>query len=368
FLASQMEQAQLEQTSMDIIDSKEQAVFRASGTIIKFKGFLALYTDDTETDKDQAILPNVKEGEDLKLIEITSDQHFTQPPPKFSEASLVKALEEKGIGRPSTYAAILTKIEERKYVEKEARIYTPTELGVVVSDLLVDKFPDIINTEFTAKMEDDLDIIEEGNIVWNSVIKDFHTQFTKDLSAASLNVEKLKPADVVEEINCEKCGKPMTLKWGRNGKFLACSGYPQCKNAKPIDAASSSKAQVEVVETDEICDKCGSPMVIKAGRYGKFMACSNYPSCKNIKSKTTGVKCPEDGGDIIEKKSKRGIFYGCKNYPSCKFIINYKPINEKCPDCNAPFLLEKKNKKGDITVFCYNKECKFKVVRRLPDS
>jgi len=359
FIASQMEQAQLEQTSIDIVDSGVKAIFRASGTIIKFKGFLALYSDDTETDKDQAILPNIKEGEVLKLLEITPDQHFTQSPPKFSEASLVKALEEKGIGRPSTYATILTKLEERKYVEKESRIYTPTELGIVVSNLLVDKFPDIINTEFTAKMEDDLDIIEEGKIVWNAVLKDFHAQFSKDLDKASLNIEKLKPDDVVEAINCEKCGKPMALKWGRNGKFMACTGYPQCKNAKPIEVGTT-KTPVEVEQTDEKCDKCGSPMVIKAGRFGKFMACSNYPSCKNIKSKTTGVKCPEDGGDIIEKKSKRGIFYGCCNYPSCNFATNYKPINEKCPDCKASYLLEKKDKKGNITVFCQNKECKYK--------
>ena len=369
FLASQMEQAQLEQTTMDITDKAEQAIFRATGSIIKFKGFLALYSDaqsdndapsSDNNDKDQAILPNIKEGESLKLLEITPDQHFTQPPPKFTEASLVKALEENGIGRPSTYATILTTLEERKYVEKEGRIYTPTDLGIVVCNLLVEKFPDIINIEFTAKMENDLDVIEEGSIVWNSVLKDFHTQFTIDMKKAEANLDKLKPDTEVAAINCEKCGKPMALKWGRHGKFMACTGYPECKNAKPLEGEGNASAPAKAEQTDEKCDKCGSPMVIKSGRFGKFTACSNYPDCKNIKSKTIGVKCPQDGGDIVEKKSKRGAFYGCNNYPTCTFVTWNKPINEKCPQCGTPFLVEKIDKAGETTVFCQNKECSYK--------
>jgi DNA topoisomerase-1 len=367
FIASQMSPAQLEQTTF-IIGLKDAGVelagteLRTSGTVIRFPGFMALYTeskDDIE-DEEGGILPQLKENDTLGNGEIKTIQHFTQPPPRYTEATLVKTLEEKGIGRPSTYAAILSTIQDRKYVEKnEDKRFFPTELGVVVNDLLVDKFPELIDLGFTAKMEEELDEIESANLKWVKVVKDFYTPFNHDLVEASKDMAKVKPQDIPTEEVCDKCSSPMVIKWGRHGRFLACSAYPNCKNTKPLEG-DASQQKAEQVLTDKTCEKCGAPMAFKQGRYGKFLACSRYPDCKNTKPISTGVKCPLDGGDIVERKTKRGrSFWSCSNYPDCKFALWLKPAPIQCPKCNAPFLTEKRNKTGEVFYVCENKECDY---------
>jgi DNA topoisomerase-1 len=364
FVASQMAPAQLEQTTLEIACDTEKCkggtVFRASGSVIKFQGFMALYTESTDEalEENEALLPDLKEGEGLKLLNLLPKQHFTQPPPRYTEASLVRALEEKGIGRPSTYAAILSTIQDRKYVQKAEGRFSPTELGSVVNDLLVDRFAELMDIGFTASMEERLDRIEDGKLKWAKVVKDFYTPFHKKLSEALAIPGKVKPQDIPTETVCEKCGLPMVIRWGRHGRFLACSGFPECKNAKPLEG---EKQAAESIETDEKCPKCGSPMVLKSGRFGKFFACSKYPECKTTKPIATGVKCPEDGGDIVERRSRKGKpFWSCSNYPKCKFATWYRPVPEACPQCGAAFLGEKRNKAGEVTLICLNKDCGYK--------
>lgn len=376
FIASQMSPAQLEQTTF-IIGLKDRGLevtgteLRASGTVIKFPGFMALYTEskDEIEEEEGGILPSIKEGQPLARKELKPVQHFTQPPPRFTEATLVKALEEKGIGRPSTYASILSTIQDRKYVEKNGdRKFFPTELGVVVNDLLVDKFPELIDIGFTAKMEDELDGVENAKRKWARVVKDFYTPFNRDLKEASKDMGKVKPQDIPTEEVCDKCGSPMVIKWGRHGRFLACSGYPQCKNTKPLEGEQQSQS-AELIPTGEMCEKCGSPMVIRTGRFGKFIACSKYPECKTTKPIPTGVKCPEDGGDLVERKSRRGkSFWSCSNYPDCKFALWYKPAPKPCPKCNAPFLIEKWSKAGDLFLVCQNKSCDYMAEEKKEES
>ena len=361
FIASQMAPAKLEQTTFEITCGKtacgKETVFRASGTVVKFQGFMALYTEGTDEilDESEAILPSLKEGDRLKLLQIVPKQHFTQPPPRYSEATLVKALEEKGIGRPSTYAAILSTIQDRKYVHKTDGRFSPTELGAVVNDLLVDRFSELMDAGFTAKMEESLDYVEEGKLEWVKVVADFYEPFHEKLTEALAIPGKVKPQDIPTEDLCEKCGKPMVIRWGRHGRFMACSGFPECKNTRPLEG---EKQAGQTMETDEKCPKCGSPMLLKSGRFGKFFACSRYPECKTTKPVATGVKCPQDGGDIVERRSKRGKpFWSCSNYPKCTFATWYKPVPEKCPQCGAGFLVIKKSKAGEVSLTCLNKEC-----------
>ncbi len=375
FISSQMAPAQLEQTTFTIISRETSGVkssvesyeFRASGTVIRFDGFMALYTEgkDEVEEEEGFTLPALKEGESLKLLNLQPKQHFTQPPPLYTEATLIKALEEKGIGRPSTYATILSTIQERKYVQKINSKFNPTDLGIVVNDFLVERFPELMDVDFTAKMEDELDHIEEGKLKWMEVVQDFYTPFSNDLAEVEKTKGKIKPQDIPTDITCEKCGLPMVIRWGRHGRFLACSGFPQCKNTKPLLAESTehNKQGSEKItqETGERCEKCGSPMRIKVGRYGKFLACSRYPECKNTKPLSTGLKCPQDGGDIVERRFKRGKpFWSCGNYPACKFTLWYKPIPHKCPQCSAEFLLEKRDRMGKLIHFCHDKKCGYK--------
>ncbi len=374
FIASQMSPAQLEQTTF-IIGLKDNGTemqgieFRTSGTVIKFPGFTALYTESREDieEEEGGLLPALSEGTPLEKKEIKPLQHFTQPPPRYSEATLVKTLEEKGIGRPSTYASILSTIQDRKYVHKIETRFAPTELGVVVNDLLVEKFPELIDFNFTATMENELDEIEQAKMNWVTVLKDFYIPFDMDLKAAAKDKERVKPLDIPTDIVCEKCGEPMIIKWGRHGRFLACAGYPQCKNTRPL--GDDMKPQtVEETLTGENCDKCGAPMIMKTGRFGKFIACSKYPECKNTKPLSTGVKCPLDDGDIVERKSKRGKpFWSCNNYPDCTFALWYKPVPKECPDCKASFLVEKRNKAGSVFHACTHKECGFKEEIKQPE-
>lgn len=368
FIASQMISATLEQTVF-IIEPKAHETdlkgveFRASGTVVRFPGFMHLYIeakdDIVDMDDEGSLLPALNEGENLKLLNIQPNQHFTQPPPRYTEASLVKTLEEKGIGRPSTYASIMSTIQERKYTLKEDGRFLPSELGILVSDLLVDKFPELMDVGFTAKMEDNLDGIESSRLNWVKVVKDFYLPFEKKLEMALNEKGKVKPADIPTEITCEKCGQPMVIRWGRHGRFYACSGYPACKNTKPLNDDKASLHD-ELVISETLCEKCGQPMVTKAGKFGKFLACSGYPKCRNTKSIGTGIKCPLDGGDIIQRKTKKGrLFWSCSNYPSCNFAVWNKPVPKICPLCNKGLLAEKTDKSGKALHICTNKGCKY---------
>ena len=367
FVASQMNPAIIDQTSVDV--KAVDYTFRATGSIVKFPGFMAVYMEEksedqapSEEENGEAVLPPLSEGEGLNLVKLDPKQHFTQPPPRFSEALLVKTLEEKGIGRPSTYAAIISTIQERDYVNKVENKFRPTELGVLVNDLLVSHFPVILDVAFTAKMEEELDKIEEGQMPWVEAVREFYKPFSESLEKAQAEMKDFKAELVPTDISCEKCGKPMVVKWGRNGQFLACSGYPDCKTTKPFVRNENGVVEAAPEETtDEKCPKCGSPMMIKRGRFGKFLACSRYPECKYTQGMSTGVLCPEDGGKLVERRSRFGkMFYSCANYPECKFAIWNKPLTRPCPKCGAPFLVEKYSKKTGVTIGCMKKECDYK--------
>ena len=422
FVASQMTAAIFDQTTIDI--QAGRFLFRATGSVQKFDGFLKLYQEgrDEKADDDEEAertLPLVEKGETLALNSITPEQHFTEPPPRYTEATLVKALEEKGIGRPSTYAAIMSTIQEREYVEKLQGRFHPTGLGKTVNDLLIDGgFDELFNESYTAKMEEELDEIEEGKIEWTTALRDFYKKFEGDLDKFKVYVKDIKEKNVpTEEVclkcntpgmvqkwgrfgsylrclscdatrdaeppagengangsdpasqsaeeaepeTCELCGKPMQMKRGRFGPFLGCTGYPECRNIRKI--GKSGVAAPPPVPLDEKCPVDGAQLVKRFGRFGEFISCSNYPKCKYIKQETVGVSCPRPGckGEIVVKKSKRGkAFYGCSEYPNCNIVYWDKPVNETCPQCNAPFLLEKTTKKQGTFRYCANEECGYK--------
>ena len=390
FVASQMTPAIMELTRVDCVPERTEAryVFRANGTVVKFPGHTIVYREGTDAEPDagrqtaQEVdddtdrqLPILAEGERLTLVAqegqaalgLTSKQHFTQPPPRYNEALLIRELEEKGIGRPSTYAAIISTIQERKYVDKVEGRFAPTETGRIVNDFIVKGFPDIVNVDFTSLMEKELDEVEEGEKPWVDTVRDFYGPFTKDMEKAQ---QLVGPKDIVEpptNIPCEKCGRMLEIKWGRNGKFLACPGYkedPPCKNTQNFEKLADGTIKIvakQDITTDEKCEKCGSPMVIKTGRFGKFLACSAYPECKTTKPIPLGVKCPQDGGDLTQKRTKKGrTFYACTNYPKCEFAIWDRPVNKPCPQCHAPFLVEKYTKQAGSSVQCRNEECGYK--------
>jgi DNA topoisomerase-1 len=360
FVASQMSPAVLEQTVADII--ADNYLFRATGTVVVFSGFMSLYTESAdEAVEEEGTLPLLKENDVLKTLELIPKQHFTQPPPRYTEATLVKELEAKGIGRPSTYATILSTIQERKYTEKLDGRFKPTELGMLVTDLLKERFPELMDVGFTAKMEEKLDRIEEGVSRWSNVVRDFYIPFERELNEAINNLGKVKPKDIPTEEICEKCGSKMVIKWGRHGRFLACTAFPECKNTMPIKAGKENNGQNKIEErTEETCDKCGSQMVIRSGRFGRFLACSRYPECKKTRPIGTGIHCPQDGGEIVERRSKKGkVFYSCSNYPYCKFATWYRPFSKRCPKCGADFLIEKRTKKEEV-ITCLNKGCGYK--------
>ncbi len=377
FIASQMHTALLEQTSIDIAaepeaegnGEAERYIFRTTGTIVKFPGFMKLYIESGVNGPDEeGLLPSVSEGDLLKLLGITPKQHFTQPPARYSEASLVRDLEAKGIGRPSTYATILSTIQDRKYTEKVDGRFKPTELGELVSDLLVERFSELMDYNFTANMENNLDKIEEGGLKWVEIVMNFYKPFDKDLAEAMENLGKVRPKDIPTDQVCEKCEKPMVIKWGRHGRFIACTGYPDCKNTMPLENqdGDGSAQEPDAQVTGEKCEKCESPMVLKSGKFGRFLACSKYPDCKTTKPLSTGIKCPDDSGEIVERRTKKGkVFYSCGNYPKCKFATWYKPVNKTCPDCGAHMLIERRTKKGDY-IACLNKECQYK--EEIPET
>ena len=377
FIASQMTPAVLDQTTIDI--SAGGYFFRAAGSVIKFNGFMAVYMESNDevpiqnrgNSDEEAILPPVKVGQVLSLLKLDPKQHFTQPPPRYTEATLVKELEAKEIGRPSTYAAIISTIQDREYIVKEKGSFMSTDIGKLVNQLLIKGFPNILEVQFTAKMEELLDTIADGKVDWVKVMRDFYQPFLLSLAAAPDKMYKARK-DMEEESEeiCEKCGSNMIVKWGRYSRFLGCSNYPECRNTKSLEAESAQPAEPE--ETDEVCDKCQKPMVIRTSRSGgKFLACTGYPKCKTAKPINIGIDCPEPGCDgyLGERHSRRGKpFYGCSNYPDCDFAIWDKPLPQKCPDCNAPFILEKTTKAKGKHLACYNKECSYTQSLGDPES
>jgi DNA topoisomerase I len=432
FVASQINPAVFDQTTVDI-DAKartgnEVFWFRVTGSVLKFDGFLKVYEESKEgkDEEDEELkhkLPALDAGQKLTLKELKPEQHFTEPPPRFNEASLVKELEERGIGRPSTYAAILTTIQERQYVQKIGGKFSPTEIGLVVTDLLVENFRDIFDLQYTARLEEELDEIEEGKEKWQDALADFYKKFQKDLKYAEKHMENIKrmakptdekcelcgaplvikwgkhgsfyacstfdkedpntckftkenpinlpdldSADVQEttqEEYCENCGRLMVLKRGRFGQFMACTGYPDCKTTRRLDQGK----KVPDIPLDELCPKCGRNMMIRHGRYGEFTTCSGYPECKYVKQNFIGVKCPEcKDGELVEKRARKGnTFYGCGNYPNCKFTSAHKPIAEKCPSCGSEYLVEKNLKAGPV-IACPNKECDYERPAPPPEA
>jgi DNA topoisomerase-1 len=418
FVSSQMTPAVFDQTTIDVAaKGKDGAtyMFRATGSVPKFKGFLEVYEEgkDQKDEDDEELkhrLPVVREGEELKFKAILPEQHFTEPPPRFNEATLVKELEADGVGRPSTYASILSTIQEREYVKKEGGKFVPTELGMVVTDLLLESFQNLFDVTYTARMEVELDEIEEGKMDWREAMSEFYERFQKDLKYAERHMTDIKRMEKPTDLVCDKCGKPMVIKWGRHGSFIACTGYPECTNTRELTVDLPDVDKVDLTEQDaeEYCENCGRPMVLKKGRFGQFYACSgypdckttkqiggeqkksdvpldekcpqcgnnlvlkhgrfgeftacsNYPKCKFVKQKTIGVPCPNcSQGEVVERRSKRGkTFYGCSRYPECDFVAWGKPIAEKCPDCGSSYLVEKWLKAGGMAQ-CPNGECKYK--------
>lgn len=421
FVASQMSPAIFDQTTIDI--KAGRFIFRTTGSVLKFDGFLKVYQEGRDEkpaedeDDENRDLPRVEQGEELAVNSITPEQHFTEPPPRYSEATLVKALEEKGIGRPSTYAAIMTTIQEREYVEKIEGRFHPTPLGTTVNDLLIESFDDIFNTAYTARMEEALDEIEDGNLDWRRALHGFYGKFSKDLEIAAETIKGKKKMAVPTDETCEKCGSRMVIKFGRFGQFLACENYPECKNTREVRSKDTGEAAAadnsdekseEVppcelcgremalkkgrfgafygctgypecknirkiakgdqkpaappVPLDEICPKDGANLVIRTGRFGEFISCSNYPKCDYVKREVLDVKCEKCGGDIAVKKSKRGkVFYGCVNYPKCDVVYWDKPVDEPCPKCGAKYLLEKTTKRDGTVRYCAAEGCDHKV-------
>ena len=419
FVASQMNPAVFDQTTVDIdaqTKSGETHKFRVTGSVLKFEGFLKVYEEskDTKDEEDEALkhkLPELVQGQKLTLKGLKPEQHFTEPPPRYNEASLVKELEEKGIGRPSTYSAIISTIQERQYVQKVGGKFIPTEIGFVVTDLLVANFKDIFDPLYTARLEEELDEIEEGKERWTDALAEFYKKFERELHYAEKHMENVKRMEKPTDEKCERCGSPLVIKWGKHGSFYACSAYDKsdpnsCTFTKenPIDLPDLDSADVQETTQEEYCENCGRPMVLKRGRFGQFMACTGYPDCKTtrrldqgkkipdipldekcpqcgrnlllrhgrygefiscsgypeckwVKQNYIGVKCPEcKTGDLAEKKARRGnIFYGCSNYPKCKFTSAYKPVAESCPECGSPYLLEKNLKSGTFIVCPNNK-------------
>ncbi|MFH1740266.1 MAG: DNA topoisomerase [bacterium] len=352
FMASQMPPAEYLSTTIDIHGGP--FVFRAQGSILTFDGYTKVYRDENST-ADQE-LPHLEQGAAMDLREVKPEQHFTRPPARYNDASLIKSLEADGIGRPSTYASIVKTLVDREYITRQERRFYTTDLGEVVSTVLVNAFPDIFEVGFTAGVEERLDEIEEGNADWVQLLRDFYEPFSKDLLNAPGNFGKVLK-NLQQEVGeaCPECGKPLLRKWGRTRWFVACSGYPDCTHVKQGE-------QGEVIETDEVCDKCGANMIIRDGRFGPFLACSEYPKCKNTRPLPTGVKCPIPNcdGDVVQRRSRRGkVFYGCSKYPACDFVSWDPPVAEKCPDCGAPFLVRKDYKKRGPTIKCANKGCKY---------
>ena len=365
-VACQMAEALLDQTSVDITAS-ERFKLRATGTVIRFAGFMKLYIEgkDDETEEKEGLLPPLSEGEPLALQQLKPEQHFTQPPPRYTEATLVKTLEEYGIGRPSTYASIMNTLLERKYARLETKRFFPEDVGLVVNDLLTTHFTQYVDYNFTAYLEEELDQVSRGEKQWKPLMREFWGPFSSLLKQKEGEVSKSDVTTEATDEACPDCGKPLVVKLGKRGKFIACSGYQEgCTYTRNIE--QTGKETAEPVYSDEKCDKCGSQMLIKDGRYGKYLACSGYPACKNIqplnKPKGTGVPCPEcKKGELTEKKSRYGkMFYSCNRYPECKFALWDPPVQKPCPKCGFPLLVKKVYKREGEFLKCPKEGCDYK--------
>ncbi|SFV59516.1 DNA topoisomerase I [hydrothermal vent metagenome] len=350
FLACQMVDAQLE--SQTILFKGDKSTFKASGRKLLFDGFYKV-TGYSEKDK---LLPDLEQGLPVSLDDIKSQQHFTEPPPRYNEASLIKKLESMGIGRPSTYAPTITILQTRKYIEIEKKRIHPTEIAFTVIELLEKHFAEIVDSNFTSNMEETLDKIGDGEADWQKVLSDFYEPFMQKIEKGKKDIKSLKVAIPTGEM-CPKCGSELLLRKGRYGEFIACSNFPKCKYTKNVNGEEPEEPE----KSDEVCEKCGSPMVIKQSRRGKFLACSSYPKCKNAKSltptKEITVPCPECGAKLQERDGRRGKFFGCTNYPKCKFIANFEPVDKKCPECN--YLMGRKSLKSGDVYECF--KCKHRV-------
>ncbi len=354
FLASQMSPALFDQTRVKI--KAGDYLFGVTGTRMKFPGFTVLYDEGQERAGEEQ-LPLLKAGDVLELVKIDPKQHFTQPPPRYTEASLIKTLEEKGIGRPSTYATILSNIRQRDYVRMEKRHFVPTELGMIVTDLLVEHFPTLFDTGFTAQMEERLDEVESGKVTYINLLKDFYGPFSKSIHRARQEMRSLKAQGLETNLKCPKCSAPLVIRYGRSGEFIACSRYPDCTFSS--DFERDEKGEIKLVEKEVVgvrdCPRCGRPMVLKRGRYGEFLACSGYPGCETTMPVPTGVRCPEEGcdGELVKKYSRGGKpFYGCNRFPDCKFATWDEPVAKECPKCGAKIMVKKGNH-----LKCINKKC-----------
>lgn len=352
FLASQMEDAIFESQSIVFVCDKGE--FKASGRKLIFDGYYKLLGDE---DKDK-LLPDLKSGSPITLTSIQNNKHTTEPPARYSEASLIKTLEGLGIGRPSTYAPTVSLLQNREYIVVEKKQIIPQESAFKVIEMLEQHFNEIVDSKFSASLEDKLDEIAQSQQDWQKVLWEFYEPFIEKISSGKLNIASQKVIIPTGEL-CPKCGEELVRRSGRYGEFVACSGYPKCKYIKPDENNSNAE------ETTEVCEKCGKPMVKKFGKNGEFLACSGYPDCKNTKSlkgpanqpQVLDTKCPECGGDILLRKSRRGSFYGCGNYPECKFISNYEPINEKCPECG--YMMSDRTYRGKHIHECI--KCKHKI-------
>jgi len=364
-VACQMAEALLDQTSVDIAAGAGYT-FRAAGTVIRFPGFMKLYIEgiDDDGEEKEGTLPPLAEGENLTLQELLPEQHFTQPPPRYTEATLVKTLEEYGIGRPSTYASIMNTLVERKYCRLDKKRFFPEDVGMVVSDLLTTHFTRYVDYNFTAGLEEELDQISRGEKQWKPLLREFWSPFSSLLKQKEGEVSKSDLTTEALDEKCPECGEQLAVKLGRRGRFVACTGYKDgCRYTRPLDQDGQEPVEPEVSE--EKCDKCGQPMLIKDGRYGKYLACSGYPACKNIqplvKPKGTGVVCPEcREGELTEKKSRYGkMFYSCNRYPQCKFALWDLPVEQPCPTCGFPLLVKKVYKRSGEFLKCPKEGCDY---------
>lgn len=391
YVACQMNSALYDQTTIELSTKSsrsEEVLFRVTGSQMKFPGFTAVYEESrdetTQTQKptkqagegdEESIdagtqeLPNVAEGQKFQAKEFKPEQHFTQAPPRFTDASLIRELEEKGIGRPSTYASILSNIQDREYVERRENRYYPTELGIVVTDLLIQAFPNVLNETFTAEMEEKLDEVEEGKIEWVKMMKDFWKPFSKTLEQAKIHMKDIKRQEIPTKHNCPNCGAVMVIKWGKLGQFLACSNYPDCKETSEF----KKDEQGEIVllpkeKSGKKCPKCDSDLLVKNGKYGKFLACEKYPDCKHTETITLGIPCPKcKEGEIAQRMSRwKRVFYGCNRYPKCDFALWDKPIQQPCPKCSFPIITEKFTKRDGLFLKCANKECDYVEAKETP--
>ena len=365
FVASQMTPALVAQTTVDI--SAGDYMLRATGSVVEFPGFMTLYEESRENgdsgEEREELLPPLVADQSLSLLDIVPKQHFTQPPPRFSEASLIKELEELGIGRPSTYAAILHTIVEREYVLQQKQRLFPTELGWLINGLLVESFPNIVDVEFTAKMEKSLDEIERLQYPYHDLLSQFYEPFAASLKSAEAEMLNLKSVGWPTDLRCPTSNHPLVIKWSRNGPFVACSGYPECPFTSDYERDEKGRLHLLTARvTGETCEKCGRPMVLKRGRFGAFLACSGYPECKNTRAQTMGIPCPREGcdGELVERVSKKGRrFYGCNRYPNCGMLFWDKPVRKTCPVCGTPVMLEKQSKRTSAKRVCANPSCSY---------